>query len=347
MIMDDSEPQEMPPIEEVGEKKKRSRWFWIILIDTIIVGLAGLCFAFYLYAQHLNTAPDEFAATEFVVKPGDTAAEIASGLTQQNIIRSELLLEVIYAAFEDPTQIKAGRYVFNEPQTTLEVARTLVAGQFGNELVSITFLEGESVVMFTKRADEQLSDFDAQRFSNLAQNFEGKLFPDTYRVPADYSADDLFTLLREQHDETTQELFATASTSLSREEVVILASILEREANSKESMRTVAGVFLNRIEIGMPLQADATIEYVLETPIHELPPGQLAAELREIESPYNTYKNIGLTPTPIGNPGRQAIAAVLNPIESEYLYYITGTDGEFYYASTYNQHLINIERHLR
>ncbi|HMA78462.1 MAG TPA: endolytic transglycosylase MltG, partial [Candidatus Paceibacterota bacterium] len=119
------------------------------------------------------------------------------------------------------------------------------------------------------------------------------------------------------------------------------------EANTPESMRTVAGILLNRLAIGMPLQADATIEYVLEDPLHELPPGQLAVALREVESPYNTYKNLGLPPTPIANPGRQALAAILNPVKSDYLYYITGRDGDFYYATTYAQHQRNIETHLR
>ena len=97
----------------------------------------------------------------------------------------------------------------------------------------------------------------------------------------------------------------------------------------------------------MALQADASIEYVIETPLGELPPGQLAESLREIDSPYNTYLYPGLPPTPIGHPGMDAIMAVLEPADTEYFYYITGNDGEFYYAETYNQHLTNIERHLR
>jgi UPF0755 protein len=86
---------------------------------------------------------------------------------------------------------------------------------------------------------------------------------------------------------------------------------------------------------------------VIETPLGELPPGQLATELRELDSPYNTYLYTGLPPTPIGNPGLDAITAVLNPTDTKYFYYVTGNDGKFYYAQTYNQHLQNIDRYLR
>ena len=137
------------------------------------------------------------------------------------------------------------------------------------------------------------------------------------------------------------------STLVTPREQLILASIVEREANSEESMKMVAGILLNRLELGMPLQADAAIEYAIDTPLNELKPGELASLLQTLESPYNTYKNRGLPPTPIGNPGLQAIDAVLNPTDSEYLFYITGLDGEFYYAETLNEHNLNVDRYLR
>jgi len=134
---------------------------------------------------------------------------------------------------------------------------------------------------------------------------------------------------------------------LSEYEALILASIIEREANDEESMKMVSGILQNRLKIGMALQADASIEYTIGTPLNELPPGQLASELRETESPYNTYLNTGLTPTPIGNPGLMAIKAALNPTPSDNFFYITGNDGEFYYAETLKGHNQNIARYLR
>jgi len=123
---------------------------------------------------------------------------------------------------------------------------------------------------------------------------------------------------------------------------LVLASIIEREADSVESKKMVAGILKNRMSINMPLQTDASMEYILDKPLSELTPEDLKKE-----SPYNTYLNFGLPPTPIGNPGLDAILAVLEPTPSDYYYYITGNDGEFYYAKTYAEHLQNIEKYLR
>ena len=132
------------------------------------------------------------------------------------------------------------------------------------------------------------------------------------------------------------------ASKLSIDEILILASIIEREANTEESQKMISGIFQNRLAINMPLQADASIEYVLDKPLNELTPRDL-----EIDSPYNTYLNLGLPPTPIGNPGMEAIDAVLNPTKSDYYYYITDENGDFYYAKSYAEHLRNIEQYLR
>jgi UPF0755 protein len=197
-------------------------------------------------------------------------------------------------------------------------------------------------------AADALPALDVTTYIELAQKLEGTLFPETYYVPSDFTANDLVALQRITFTEQLQALQPTiASSTLSQADILTLASIVEREANDETSMKMVAGIFRNRLAIGMALQADASIEYVLDTPLNELPPGQLSIELRETDSPYNTYLYPGLPPTPIGNPGLQSIDAVLNPTTSEYLYYITGNDGEFYYATTLEEHNQNIARYLR
>ena len=133
-----------------------------------------------------------------------------------------------------------------------------------------------------------------------------------------------------------------ASTTLSNNNVLTLASLLEREANSEESMRIVSGILQNRLKIKMPLQVDASIEYILDKPLKELTPEDL-----DIDSLYNTYKHTGLPPSPIGNPGLLAIDAVLHPKISKNLFYITGKNGEFHYASTFAEHQRNIAKYLR
>ena len=122
----------------------------------------------------------------------------------------------------------------------------------------------------------------------------------------------------------------------------MLASIIEREANDAESMGLVSGILHNRLEIGMALQVDASVAYGLGKPGTDLTRADW-----EIDGPYNTYTNAGLPPGPIANPGRIAIRAALNPTPSAYRYYITGQDGNFYYAKTLDKHNLNVAKYLR
>jgi len=351
------EPAQYQPIEPVDPNQsqtkevtaqptpKRQFWIWFVLFDVLLfTPVLVLVVLFYFW----HTPPSDFTPRVIVIEPGESVMAIAIKLADANVVQSEHLLFAIIRYWYDPTQIKASTYQFNEPLDAFAVAEKLIEGEFNNDLIAVTFIEGESVASFGRRAAEMLESFDQTEYDKLTSNLEGELFPDTYRVPPDFSTKQLVELLHETHNNVVAKYSnQIASSPLSYNEVAILASILEREANTPESMRTVAGIFFNRLAIGMPLQADATIEYALETPLGELPPGQLATELRELDSPYNTYLYPGLPPTPIGNPGEVAIAAVVNPIPSDYFYYITGNDGEFHYAETYDQHLINIERHLR
>lgn len=326
--------------------RPRKRWWGRIAILSALGIIVPLVFG-GLFVYIANQAPTPFVAQTVTVESGENVWQIAQKLKQAHVVQSEILLFLNLRFIEDATLIKAATYTFDTPLTTQAVAHTLIVGQFANDLVAVTFIEGESTATFGRRAAAKLANLDADAFALQTVNLEGQLFPDTYHVPPDYDTEALVALLHDKHQAVLAELLETSSTSLNQDEVVILASIVEREANTPESMRTVAGIFLNRLAIGMPLQADASIEYALETPLGELPAGQLANELRELDTPYNTYINPGLPPTAIGNPGKVALEAVLNPIQSDYFYYLTGDDGEFYYAQTYDQHLNNIARQLR
>jgi len=311
-------------------------------IDLVIITI-GLYYYFFVFSIRPPTSVDE--VQEFVVQEGEGAQSVFIRLAEADIVRSKVTMQLLFSFFYDSTQIKAGTYLFRN-NNAREIANELIQGQITNELVSITFIEGETAQDFGERASKVLQNFDLSEWETLTSNIEGRLFPDTYSVPPDFSTADLTELLQSQHDKVFSNIYSS-NTKLSEDEVLVLASILEREANSDASMRTVAGIFLNRLDIGMPLQADATIEYAIDTPLNELAPGELAQNLRELDSPYNTYLYNGLPPTPIGNPGEQAIAAVLNPTPSNYLFYITGNDGEFYYAQTLAEHNLNIARYLR
>jgi len=329
----------------ITEKKPRRTWLWIFLAIDILLVTPLVLLAGFLYIT--NQPVDELVPTELTIESGTSVWEISQTLKNAGVVRSEFTLFLTLRYLEDPTQIKASTYHFKTPRTTREIARTLIVGEFSNGLQSITFVEGMRAQDYAAVA-AQLPNITEAEFLELTTDLEGTLFPETYFVPPDITTAELVDILRKTHTEriaTYREQIQ--ANNLTIEEALILASIIEREANTPESMRTVAGIFLNRLDIGMALQADASIEYVIDEPLGQLAPGQLAAELRELDSPYNTYLYSGLPPTPIGNPGENAILAIADPIQSDFFYYITGDDGEFYYAETYDQHLTNIARHLR
>lgn len=322
---------------------------WLRLVGTfLLVGI--LLGTALLWFVSVNSAPpDDFPVGEaIIIEPGTGVRTITEQLAEARVVRSPMLLYYVLTFNHDPSQVKASSYVFSEPLDVFAVATRLTEGDFDTDLIRFTHIEGERLELLAARAEEAFPNFNAARFLEIAEGQEGFLFPDTYFLPPDFTEEQMFALMRETLDENLAPYAeAIAAHPLDEREIIILASIVEREANTPESMGLVAGILLNRLDIGMALQADATIEYVLEDPLHQLAPGELAANLREVDSPYNTYLYPGLPPTPIGNPGMTSILAVLEPTPSNYLYYITDDTGVFHYAENYDEHLRNINRYLR
>jgi UPF0755 protein len=278
-----------------------------------------------------------------VVPVGSGVRATAELFEDKHIVQSKFLLYAVLYFKHDPKALKASTYRFSEPLDVYGVAQKLVTGDFVSSLVSFTHTEGERATDIALHAENQLADFDTEAFLRLAIPLEGTLFPDTYLIPPEFSATDLITLMTDNYEKNISPLRATiAQGKLTEREVVILASIIEREANSPESMQMVSGILQNRLRIGMALQTDASIEYILEKPLKELTPEDL-----DIDSPYNTYSHRELPPTPIGNPGLTALTAVVTPTPSEYLYYITDTEGNFHYAKTFEDHKMNVARYLK
>ncbi|MCA9353949.1 MAG: endolytic transglycosylase MltG [Candidatus Kaiserbacteria bacterium] len=330
-------------MEPSSAKIRRVHWIFKLLAMIVILGACTLG-VLYWYLNRLNQPPVLFPIDQAVtIEQGMNVNAITEMLAEKHIVQSKALLYYIILLFHDPTDIKASTYVFEHPLTTGEIALQLTQGDFDTDLVRFTHIEGERATMIAARAADVLPNFNPSNFIAEAEPLEGRLYPDTYFIPADYTDKQLLTLLLETFDEKTAPLEAqVASSSLSFDEILVLASIIEREANTPESMRLVSSVLQNRLEIDMALQTDASIEYILDKPLSELTPEDL-----EINSLYNTYLYPGLPPTPIGNPGLDAIMAVLEPAESEYFYYITDNEGVFHFSETYNQHLRNIDLYLK
>lgn len=290
-------------------------------------------------ATALNEPPVSFPLhTDIEVAEGLPQNDITEMLEERGIVRSSLYL-YLYLRQRYPEEfIKAGSYRFTEPLTTREVAEALVNGTHRTPLLRLTLAEGF-------RTDDLVSllppILNITTTPSLGQ-YEGYLFPDTYFISEDMTLDAIITLLRDTYEEKIAPLRpAIGASGFTEAEVIILASLIEREAKDLESKRIVSGILQNRLEMDMPLQVDAVFDYIL---------GKTSAELTEedlaIDSPYNTYRYTGLPPHPIANPGLESIQAVLEPTETDYIYYLTGADGRFHYARTFEEHIANKRRFL-
>ena len=298
---------------------------------------------FFIYKIHEVQITVSSASLEFTIKEGMSARTIARLLSEQQVISSDALFYLMTLYYFDPSNIKAGTYRLKGVTSMYEIAEQITRGEVVHDLVTLTHIEGERASAIATKAAILLPKFDQAEFMNLASTSEGKLYPDTYYVDPDFTALDVYMLLTETYNKRVKPFRnQIAASSLTETEILTLASIVEREANTEESMKMVAGILQNRLKIGMALQADASIEYVLDKSLKELTPEDL-----KLDTPYNTYLYPGLPPTPIGNPGLAAIQAVLEPTPSDYFFYITGTDGKFYYAKNFDQHRQNIASYLR
>lgn len=324
-----------------AKEKPSRKIFWPVF--SVIVLLVLIKGGFSL-VNFLKQPPENFPREEVVeIKVGSTLRDVVKIAKERNLVKSELFFYIYFTTFGDPSNIKASNYVFKDPATVDELVLLFSKGSYAEGLIKLTLTEGSSVKVLSEQIKAVLKEFDTEEFIKLAKPFEGYLFPETYLIPEDFSPEELVDLLKETFMEKISDYQTEIEKSdLTLNEIITLASIIEREANSVESQKMVSGILQNRLAINMPLQADASIEYILEKPLKELTPEDL-----KIDSPYNTYLNKGLPPTPIGNPGISAITAVFEPTVSDYLFYITGNDGEFYYAKTFDEHRVNIARYLR
>jgi len=307
-------------------------WVLIFLVDAVLLLI--------LIGYFLTLAPGDFSPQEINIDKGESARAIAEQLAEMNIVKSGDVLYAVLVTQFDPSSIKAGTFNFTEPLSVFAVAEKITTEIPQEDQLTITFPEGFYARNFTDFIPTEISENNEVAIN--VPSVEGYLFPDTYRVPVTYGEQEVLQLLLDTFNEKLVTLEAEITASpYTLEEVIILASIIEREANDPESMGMVAGVIENRLAIGMALQVDASVAYGLEKSGTELTRADI-----ETDGPYNTYTRAGLPPTPISNPGLQAINAVLNSTPSEYFFYITGNDGNFYYAKTLPQHNININRYL-
>ncbi|HWH07207.1 MAG TPA: endolytic transglycosylase MltG [Candidatus Paceibacterota bacterium] len=304
------------------------------VLALILIAALAVWFIFF-------RAPSGFPLNHLVMVSSDAPlSQIAADLESERVISSAFLFSAWMRITGQDRNVHAGSYLFKEPAGLLEVASRIHRGERGIESVRVTLPEGMTVREMGGVFAHALPDFSAAEFVELSTPYEGYLFPDTYFIEPGTTPLQMRERMRAVFDERIAQIDIAAS-GRSLEEVVIMASIIEEEANKDEDRYIVSGILWNRIAQDMPLQVDAVFGYIRGVSGY----APTASDLK-IDSPYNTYRNRGLPPGPIANPGLASLQAAAAPAETSYLYYLTGQDGNMYYAHTFEAHKRNRELYL-
>ncbi|HOZ80814.1 MAG TPA: endolytic transglycosylase MltG [Candidatus Woesebacteria bacterium] len=300
----------------------------------VFLFLILICLGFgFWYYQNSTPVTSQSTINQFVVNQGDGIISIAKRLEANKLIKNQYVFLVNAYRLGLNTKLQAGSFKIDSSNNLEQIITTL--SKSGSQDYWLKIIDGQ-------RLEEITPKFD--------QSNEGYLFPDSYLIPSNYSPDQIFEVITQNF----QKKFAQASqnatnTKLTDAEIITLASLIEREGRTLETKQKIAGVLMNRLDIGMALQIDATVQYARDSmkskQIKDYWAPVSKSDLK-IVSPYNTYLNPGLPPSPICSPGYNSIYAAFHPIASDYLYYITDNDGLIHFATTLDQHNQNIAKFL-
>lgn len=319
----------MTPVEFITQHRAR-------------VGAGALLLFIVLYI-FLFASPRDFPrGGQITIASGTPLLAIAEELSRERIIKSSAALTFILRVSGASRKVQAGTYVFNSPQNAVTVAYRLATGAYDLSPVRITFPEGVTVRDIAERTEQALPLLSAAEVIEKGKKHEGYLFPDTYFFEPDADVATILAIMRQNFDAKMMPLMGDIGTSgRSLSDIVIVASLVEKEVRTTENRRIVAGILWNRLARGMPLQVDAVFGYIFDRDTYSPSYADLA-----VDSPYNTYLHKGLPPGPISNPGIDSIKAALYPTTSTYLYYLTDKNGGIYYATTYAEHQANEKKYL-
>lgn len=305
--------------------------------------LFGILF-FLIYFTSIS-APLHFPSATFLkVTQEQTLEDVARVLEEKNIVRSARLFRLMANLYGGKTDIMAGEYFFSEPITLITVARRLAHGDYELVPVRVTLPEGSTVRQMAEILTRKIPDFETEEFIKKAEPKEGYLFPDTYFFLPGADPDVVISVLEDNFvRQIERKEVAEAIKNFGRplSEIIIMASLLEKEAAKSKDRQMIAGILWKRIAIGMPLQVDAVFPYIIGKNTFELTRADL-----KTDSPYNTYKHKGLPVGPIANPGLSSILAAATPVKSNYIFYLSDMSSQFHFSVTYAEHLANQRRYL-
>lgn len=334
-------------IEKI-KKMFKEKWYYFLLA-VVVIPLLG-----FMLMLGIRGNNKDFAASGqhlIMIKEGMTTADIATLLHEKKLVKDPeaFRMEARFKNLAD--KLQAGPYQIEGGLSNSQIVDVMVKGHI--KQIRFTVPEGFTVVKTAKKLEaEGLGKAD--KFIAAAKDYapyaymqtdnpnvlfkaEGFIFPATYDFPVGISEEEMLKIMVEQFDKEMQESGVAKTVqekNLNMRDVVNMAAMVEMEAVFPEEQPRIAGVFLKRVAIGMPIQSDTTIQYILGAQ-KEI----ITFADTEIQNPYNTYQNMGLPPGPIASPGLKAIQAVLAPEDNEYLYFVAEKDGHHRFTKTYEEHL--------
>ncbi len=355
------EPLDPTRFHVLTPKSKR-----VLLFLSFLAFLGALPLSWFYYKFAVARPAQTTVATTIEIDSGMSVAEIANLLYRKNLVNSQGLFLFYVTINKLGSTLQAGVYTIPPGVSLKDLVPIL---QRGTKDVKITFLEGWRVEQFALKAAQTLKYVNYDDFVLQASSLEGYLFPDTYFVRYDITTEDLINLLAHTFEDKTRDIFddkTGLAASWSDDDLAILASLVEREAPSDQDRARIAGILFNRLNAGIPLGVDATVQYYAPYLRADCPerrwfrcfnvqeasevvwwPQNLTLEELSYDSPYNTRLHPGLPPAPIASFSRSALKAVVRPEETDFLYYISDRSGKMHYAKTLEEHNRNVSTYLR
>jgi UPF0755 protein len=321
----------------------------LVVLLTLAVAISAL----YLRTL-LSAAADGDPPRTFIVEPGAGFSSVAGRLQSDGLIQSALALKILARVKQVDTQLKAGEYELSGAHTSIEILRQLTDGIV--KTYSVVLPEGLRAREIAERleiaglanAQEIMRAVRDPNFARSvgieADSLEGYLFPSTYYFARGLSGQEILRTLVGQFQREWKAIEPDAKASgMSRHQIVVLASIVEKETGAPDERPLIAAVFLNRLTKQMRLETDPTVIYGIENFDGNLK----RSHLEDSNNLYNTYRHAGLPPGPIANPGAAALRAIVQPAETDFLYFVSRNDGTHKFSATYRQHVNAVNQFQR
>lgn len=306
--------------------------------------LLALClfFAFFWWQNGKRPADAQDTSNKiFIVEKAAGMREIANNLKEEGLIKDPVVFFLLVKQLKLDQKIQAGDFRLSPSMTAEQIAKELTTGSID---IWVTIPEGKRATEIAEILKEKMPQYDDSWVAALEEK-EGYLFPDTYLIPKDYSIENIITIFTNTFNAKIAEA-GIDSDDPQLNDIVIIASLLEREAKTNDEKPIISGIIQNRLDSDIALQIDATIQYAKGKVGSKWWMPVTLAEYKSVDSPYNTYLSTGLPPGPISNPGIESLKAAANPEETNYVYYLHGRDGVIRYARTLDEHNANTRKYL-